>query len=157
MGGKVRVDDRVWREVRDNAIDLGKAHVKVGVLSSRGGDAAVEGGITLVELMAIHELGAPAANIPERAPIRKTFADAPWLPPLLKKLAKAVVTLRLDERQALDILGQEGVTQVRRTITDGEGLPPPLAEATIKAKGSSRPLVDTGRLLGAISHEVVTS
>jgi len=47
-----------------------------------------------------------------------------------------------------------GVAQAKMTGKIDTWIPPPLAESTIKAKGSSQPLVDTGQLYIQISHEV---
>lgn len=156
--GHVKVDDRVWKELRRRVERIGEHHVRVGVLASKGGDQAHEEGspITLIELAAIHELGSPAAGIPARSSIRKTFdlrKDA--LARAVAKLARAVVDGRMEYEQALNVLGSWGVQQVKARITSGAGVPPPLQPATIARKGSSRPLVDTGRLLNAITWEVV--
>ena len=155
MAARMKINDRKWREVLGRVKRLDGAHVKVGVLSSKGGDADHGEGITMVELAAIHEFGSPAAGIPQRSFIRRTLVDAPWLPQFTAKLARGVVELKVTETQALGILGEKAVLEIKRTITDGAGVPPPLAEATIAAKGSTRPLVDHGRLLGAISYSVV--
>jgi hypothetical protein len=154
---KVTVKDGVWKQLLARAHDLDKAHAKVGVLSEKGGDAAHgDGDITMTELMAIHEFGSEAANIPERAPIRTTFAENEGeTVEICAKLSKAVVTGGMPARKALGLLGAWGAAQVKKRITEGEHLPPPNAPATIARKGSERPLVDTGRLVGAINYEVV--
>lgn len=166
-------DLRVWDKLLATAHKLDRAHVRIGVLSSKGGDAKHESEddegapITMVELMAIHEFGAEikmtradgstyVIKIPERAPIRRTFAQKQAeLAEMCAKLAKAVVMGKLTPARALALLGQWGVAAVRATVTEGEGVPPPNAESTKKAKGSSRPLVDTGRLIQSVSYDVV--
>lgn len=48
----------------------------------------------------------------------------------------------------------EGIAgQLRQSITDFSS--PPLAESTIKAKGFSKPLVDTGHMLNSVDYEVI--
>jgi hypothetical protein len=138
--------------------------VRVGVLESKGGNEPhpVENAdgtpgsstITMVELAAIHEFGSPAANIPERSFLRRTFAARnPELQVLMGRLAKGIIAGKIGPEQAAHLLGQWSVAQVRKTITS-EHIPPPLQPATIARKGSDRPLVDTGRLLGAINYEI---
>lgn len=152
------------------------AHVKIGVLASQGGGAksirkskhvgergtarnAVNKAfevtdIFLVELAAIHEFGSPAAHIPERSFIRRTFdTKHTEIRALATKLAAKIVDGKMDIDKALTVLGQFCAAEVKKTITR-DRIPPPLKPATIEAKGSNRPLVDTGRLLGAISYEV---
>ncbi len=152
----VKIDDRLWRELLAKAHELDKAHARVGVLGSKAEQTHGEAGdITMVELMAIHELGSPAANIPERRPIRKTFeVKSQALAEFSEKLAREIVTKGMPVPRALGLLGTWGATQVKKTITEDEHLEPPLTAETVARKGSDRPLVDTGRLVGAISYEV---
>ena len=55
-------------------------------------------------------------------------------------------------KESLEKAGQ--VAEVLMTAKIDEGLQPPLKPATIAAKGSSTPLIDTGQLYGQITHEV---
>jgi hypothetical protein len=149
-------DGRKWAEIMGRVQEYaGGASVKIGVLQST--DKQVEGAdITLAELAAIHEYGAPKAGIPERSFLRRTFRDARGKGALeehLKKLAKAIVKGKINPDQALEMLGQWGVAAVKGRIKDH--IPPPLAVATIKRKKSETPLVDTGQLINAITYEIV--
>jgi hypothetical protein len=129
-------------------------------------------GISAVELAAIHEFGSPRAGVPQRSFIRRTFEqNREEVAKKIAELASQFVfsrtrstlrSLAFWKRQkprpsaarALGRLGAWGATLVKKTITTGAGVPPPNAPATIERKGSRRPLVDTGRLLGAITWEV---
>lgn len=151
-----------WDELIARAHGLARGHVRVGVLLSKGGEKPHEGKgknadhITLVELAAIHEFGSPAAGIPERSFIRSTFyvRRVEALRSMCARLAKAVVTDGLDPKRALGMLGAWAASQVKETITEID-IPPPLADSTVQAKGSSKPLVDTGQLKNSITYEVV--
>jgi phage gpG-like protein len=156
MAGKVTVNDAVWRDIRERMKRT--AAVKIGVLSSKGGDQPHDAGspLTLVELAAVHEFGSPSRNIPARSFIRRTFdlkKDA--IERTIGALVRKIIHNQITYAKAFEILGAWGVAQVRVTITGGAGIPPRLKPATIARKGSSRPLVDTGRLLQSISYEVV--
>jgi hypothetical protein len=70
------------------------------------------------------------------------------------KITKAIVLGAVDVRQGIGMLGAWGAAQVKNTITQTD-IPPPLAPSTIAAKGSSKPLVDTGQMLNAITWEVI--
>lgn len=153
-------DDAVWRRTlrQVTAMQEGDQHVRVGVL--RGTTAE---GYSLVELMAVHEFGTKDGHIPERAPIRRTFAvKQSELAALLAKLAAGVLAGKMTMRTALDLLGSWGATEVKNTISE-HMVVPESTEATNAAKNrragkpASAPtttLVDTGRLLGAITWEV---
>lgn len=153
----VVVDDRVWRELQRKLKGLAKAHVRVGVLSSKGGNAShgSAGSISMLELFAIHELGSPAAGIPARAPIRKTFIDKKQeAERITAKLAKKLLANQITHKSALETLGLWGVAQVKNTVQKGAHLTPALKPATVASKGSTRPLIDTGRMINAVQHEV---
>lgn len=150
MAGKVLIRDGVWKRIKANLARADKAHVKVGILDDSDHD-----GVGMSELGAIHEYGSPAAGIPERSFIRRTLSEKEdQIAKMQGKLANAVVTKNMPIEQALDQLGAMVASEIKKTITSGEPIPPPLKPATIAAKGSDRPLVDTGRLVGSITHKV---
>lgn len=154
----VVVRDGPWKKLLTRAHKLDRYHVRVGVLASEGGDQTEDdSGITIVELAAIHEFGSPAAGLPERSFIRRTFTEAPWLEELTAKLAAAVVTDRLDPERALGLLGTRAAAEVKRTITDKKVRPLSKKAGASIARGEVKnptTLVDTGRLLGAITYAV---
>lgn len=164
MAGSTAIWDRIKREVGKAA----DAYIRVGVLASKGGSASTGGNdpITMVELAAIHEFGATIHRdtdegpvtivIPERSFIRSTFLirRVNALRTMQTKLATAIVEKGMTVKKALGILGAWATAEVKNTITEID-IPPPLAQSTIDAKGSTKPLVDTGRLLNAISYEIV--
>lgn len=154
-GGDVHVDRTKWQKLLAQAYGLSRLHVRVGVLASKGGSAK-EGDFTIAELAAVHEFGTADGHIPERAPVRTTFyvRAKQELADMQAKLAKAIITKGMDPKRAMGILGSWGANAIKKTITGGDGLPPPNAPSTIAAKGSSRPLVDTGMLKAAYSYEV---
>lgn len=118
--------------------------------------AKEQAGLTNAQLAAIHEFGAPKAGIPERSFIRATIDvnRSTYRAVVIPRLIKAVVEGRSSIHRAFSLLGLKVVADIKNRITTGAGVPPPLKPATIAAKGSDRPLVDTGRLLGAITYEV---
>lgn len=129
-------------------------HVKVGILLAKGGGKTREGGITMVELAAIHEFGSPKANIPQRSFIRSAFQDPTELQKISTRVVKALIDGKVDLSEALDIIGSWGATQVRNNVTQGDGIAPPLKPETVQKKGSSRPLIDTGRMINSVTWEV---
>jgi hypothetical protein len=110
-----------------------------------------------ITIAIIHEFGAPRAGIPSRSFLRSTASKKreEWLK-MLERVLVLVVKEKLELEDALKLVGERAAADVRRAITSGPGIPPPLKAATIRAKGSSRPLVDTGQLVRSISYEVHT-
>lgn len=165
MSVKVGGTTAKWDKLRKAIEEAGKLHVRIGVLSSKGGEAAHgDEGISMIELAAIHEFGAPRAGIPERSYIRSTFTQhrAADLRALQAKLARAIVEKNFSIRKALGIIGVQGVAWVKKSITD-RVIKQDLAQATIERKNrtakdktdATTALVDTGRLLNAIQSEIV--
>lgn len=135
-----------------------RPHVKVGVLQKGGKNdrPATDTELTNAELMAIHEFGAPRAGIPSRSVLRAT-ADAKrqqWLA-MLERVIRGAVAGKIDLLTALDLVGLKATADMVATVR--KGVAPPLLPATIKAKGSSKPLIDSGRLVQSLGHEVVRS
>lgn len=142
--------DKPWKRLMSRVSGLGRLRVNIGVFSKETHDNS---DLTLIHLMAIHEFGAPEANIPERAPIRKTFImKKAEYRKMVGQLVKLVLAEKLTMLKATEILGMWGASEVRSTIV--AGVSPPNAPSTIKRKGSSTPLVDTGQLLNSITFEV---
>jgi hypothetical protein len=153
---QVKKDDSVFEELRTKLRGAKDTRVRVGVLESKGGSTGVEGAeISLAELAAIHEYGAPGAGIPARSFLRETFQGSGGREALvnfLAKLAKGVISERVEVEKALDMLGAWAVAAIKNRIK--AHIDPPNAPATIAAKGSSTPLVDTGQLINSITWEV---
>jgi hypothetical protein len=144
--------DAVWRKLREKLAGLPHREVRIGVLTSE--DAGP--GLSLAELAAIHEFGAPSANIPERSFIRSTLRDErDKIEALCLRLARGIIADRLDLDAALGLLGTWAVAAIQAKIRSN--IPPELAQATVDRKHSTLALVDTGQLINSITYEVVSA
>lgn len=130
------------------------AIVTVGIHEKEGAEAKdPEGGLSLVEVAAVHEFGSEAANIPRRSFIRDWFDETEQkqqerLRKLFDMVAKGGDLETLAKRFGL--LCQAEV-QARIAL----GIPPPLEEETIARKGGkSTPLINTGQLRTSITNQV---
>jgi hypothetical protein len=142
-------DDSVWKAIMARVAALSNGpSVRVGVFGSAGD----QDGVSLAEIAAFHEFG--TSTIPERSFLRSTFYGhgADSLAKICAKLTAAIVVGKMDELQALELLGTWAVAEVKKTIR--AGIEPALAPATIAAKGSSIPLIDTAQLINSVSHVV---
>lgn len=124
-------------------------HVAVGILQ----DEKRDDGFSMVDLGLVHEYGSKDGHIPERSFIRSTCdAKRKEHLRLLRNLEKKVFKSRLSKKQALIQLGEVVCKDMVQAIN--AGLKPELKTTTINRKKSSKPLIDTGRLKGSITHEV---
>jgi phage gpG-like protein len=126
-------------------------HVAVGILQ----DDKVNDNFTMVDLATVHEYGSKDGRIPSRSFIRST-CDAKRQDHirLMAKLQDQFITGELSMKQALASLGEVVSKDIIQTIN--RGIDPANKSATIKRKKSSKPLIDTGRLKGSVTHEVRT-
>lgn len=150
-----KTDTRVWDRIR-RAVRLAEsdAHVQVGVLASKGGDATTaDGKLTMIELAAIHEFGSDAAGIPARSWLRGTFENRrdEVARTAAKIAAKVIEGMPLG--RGLGLLGAWAVGEIKKHVRSR--IDPPNSQATIDAKGSSVPLIDTGRMINSVAHDVI--
>lgn len=119
------------------------------------GDKVVEVGVFAPELATIgayNELGTRTA--PARPFLRNAFdANEQRYAQAMAEGAARILAGTSTEAAELTRLGLVASGDVKRSIT--ELAAPPNAPATIKAKGSSNPLIDTGALRNAVAFEVV--
>lgn len=108
--------------------------------------------ITNAQLMFIHSEGSPAHNIPPRPVIEMTLKEEKEKISEKFKKALNVVVKGGDPRAELEKLGIYVVNKIKAKF-GSEDLAP-LQPATIKAKGSDRPLIDTGQLRNSITYVV---
>lgn len=131
-------------------------HIAVGVLGAKAqaphkNEHGEKSEATVAQVAQWNSYG--TSTIPARPFL--TVAVARHARELLKtqrRLATALVMQKIDLNRALGLLGAYAVGIVKQTIA--EGVPPPNAESTIKMKGSSTPLINTGQLRNSITFEL---
>ncbi len=157
--------DRGMRAITERVTVPGNHVVKVGV---QGADAEqhVDAHLTMVGLATVHEFGATIQHpgggggaaghhvvIPERSFIRATVdANGDEYRAIIRRLADQVLMGTLTAEKALGRLGLRIVSDIQGRIE--AGIAPALAPATVRAKGSSKPLIDTGALKNAVTFVV---
>lgn len=127
---------------------LSSTEIKVGFLESSGG---YEDGTTVAQVAAWNEYG--TEHMPSRPFMRQTvkeneskinnFANA--------EAAKAVVGSQ-NLGMSLERTGMFIKSAIQNEITDGSFTPN--AASTIRKKGSSKPLIDTGRMRQSVQYEI---
>lgn len=156
MAKEVKDIDRGWQQaMRSMAAAAAKpgAAVLVGWPEKKGGQRHRKAPMTVAQLAAIHEFGLPSRGIPERSMVRATLRinDAKYRE-ANRKIGIGITMGKMDQRKGLDLLGVMIKGDIQQRIA--AGIDPLLKPATVKRKGSSTPLIDTGQLRGSIDHEV---
>jgi hypothetical protein len=151
MGVTVKDTDLGYKNIIKGLKGLKKAYTKVGLFGNTG-DASNN----MAERAAIMEFGTRNGNIPERPFMRQTFKREK--DNIVKIMSKNYVKFLdskglMNKANILKKVGQWYTGELKDGITKGtfQSLDP----ATIKAKGSSQPLIDTGDMRRAINHKEV--
>ncbi len=148
---KVRDRDRGLKKLKRNLKNTGKNLVKVGIFGERADAAHAGTQKSNVEIAGFQEFG--TKTIPSRSYIRATIdAEKVKIRRLQKKLAEQIIKRRTTEVQGLNLLGVFLTGAMQKRIQGG--LSPALKPATIKRKGSSKPVIDTGQLIQSITFAV---
>lgn len=126
---------------------LCKLEVAVGY---QAGKDDYEDGTSLVEVAARNEFGSD--TIPPRPFMKQSFdTHKDQLLKACQQAAKSVANGG-DVQQALNSVGVTAKGIVQEEIRDGDFAPN--AASTIKAKGSSKPLIDTGHMRQSVNYVI---
>lgn len=159
MSARVTVTDNGANALLARARAMRDAKVRVGILADtpKRERTGRSGKFTLAQVAQVayvHEFGAPGANIPQRSFIRATCdLNRGAIAALQEALAAQVLQGTTEPRAALDLLGAKVASMMQVRIASN--IPPPLKPATIKRKGSSVALINTGQLRSSITWAVV--
>lgn len=147
----VKDTDKGYREIVNSFTRLNQ-DVLVGIRAAEGSQTRDPGGPTIAEYAAWNEFG--TETIDERSFLRSAVDEnqEKYASRLAKACGKAVDAGDCDLERELSLLGELAVRDVQRKIVSGPFKKN--AESTIAAKGSSKPLIDTGTMRGAVSYEV---
>ena len=110
-------------------------------------------GTPVAYVATIQEFGAPAVNIPPRPFIQPTVrAKKKYWSDILAAQIPKVVLGKTTAFDALDLVGMAAKANIQEKISSI--YEPPNSPATIKRKGSAKPLIDTGYMLASVSNSV---
>lgn len=146
----VKDTDKGWDAFKAEMAQLAGSTIRVGVLGNDAKSKTPGDDATLAEIATFNEFG--TSTIPARSFMRSTFDENGYYAPFTTKVLKSVVAGRTSAANALQIVGLKIQSDVQKKIVALKS--PPNAPATIAKKGSSNPLIDTGRLRQSITYEV---
>jgi len=155
VSAKVREVDLGWGKIIAEIRKMKGSHTKVGLPQEGSVEPNPDTGITemseLVAIGAVHEFGAPNKNIPERSFVRATTDDNRSRIIKMQQLEISKIT---GGKSTVDIslkrMGTVVQGMMQRKIRQGPFVP--LKPATIRKKGSTKPLIDKGQLIQSIQH-----
>lgn len=147
----VRGGNKIAQELKKRLERItNKRRVLVGLPASTGD---YEDGAPIVVIGAVQEFGSADGRIPERSflrvPLRQNQDN---IKKAFRVLSKKVMDGDISTIQMLDQIGSRAAGYCVEAIE--AGIEPANADSTIKRKGSATPLVNHGKLKGAITHIV---
>lgn len=157
-GFRLIVKDRGWRQIKRN-VKRATAYVKVGFMGDSGAYKRKSGNeeakpATLVQVASFNEFGTVSA--PGRPFMRTNFdRNQTKYIRVLERLGSQIVTGSLDYHTALNVAGLTLTADIKRTIVKAKGWAAPNTASTIRSKGSTSPLIDSGRMRQSVRHVVV--
>lgn len=131
---------KMLRELADKEVRVGFQH----------GKAMEEDGADICDIAAWNELG--TVHIPARPFLRQSVDDnVSKINNFLQSKKKDLVR-GISAEQVLKEIGIFQKDLIQEKITDGDFAPN--AASTVKKKGSSKPLIDTGRMRQSVNYEI---
>lgn len=135
--------------LRERIKAAGGVSVRVGLPDGK----TEKDGTPLTTLGFVHEFGAPQKGIPERSFMRSTMHEQGKK--YAETMGKGLRDIANGKTTANEVLGKVGVVatgDVQAKIASGDFVA--LDPKTIKRKGSSKPLIDTGQLRQSVAWEI---
>jgi hypothetical protein len=180
---EVVVKDHGWNDFFKRIKEMKDAKIRVGVLGdAKGGEREPGSGLTVAEIAVVNEFGTEDGHIPARSFLRSTFdAQREHLADLGKELMGKVLDGHMTIDRALGVMGASLASSIRDKIRSNiqpvnapstimhkvrqgrtarlfkrapKGLGGALAQ--VGAAAAVKTLIDTGRMLAAVSWARIT-
>lgn len=145
--------DHGYKALLERVFELGrrKPVVTMGIHADEGGKTHGKDKATILDIATYNEFG--TSRIPARSFVRAWFDESEArLRQDLYTLVQSVVAGKRTADQVLELLGLRGVGQIQARIA--RHISPENAPSTVKRKGSSTPLIDTGALRSSVTYKV---
>lgn len=136
-------------KIKKTLLALKKKELQVGIFEDSGVNEDTGGRI--VDYAIANEYG--TSKIPERPFMRSTADEKQenWSA-LMDKIVEGVTKGDFEVERKIGLVGEQMVNDIKEKISSN--VPPPLNPATIKRKGSSRTLIDTGNMRNSITFKI---
>lgn len=163
MSANIKDTDKGFARIKREVERMASKHpgVRVGLVGAKAEESHEGSPFTNAQIAAVHEFGSPQMGIPQRSFLGASFdKNRETYVKLLTASVKAMFEGKMTSERALGLVGAKAAADVKSFVTQGPEIPPPNAPATLARKqaltrkgstGSVRTLVDTGRMIDAVS------
>jgi hypothetical protein len=154
LKGKVRDSDRGMKALNKRLMQTSDLALKVGLVGEKANQQHGDSGFTNVQLGTVHEFGSANGVVPERSFIRATVDEKEEdIKAIGRRVIQGIISGKVTAQRGLEIMGLRVQADIVAKIRSG--IKPELKPETVKRKGSSTPLIDSGQLVQAINFQVV--
>ena len=157
-----KILDESLKKAKEAYNSIADYSIEIGVIASNNErKQPLVKDITNAELMFIHENGSPLRNIPSRPVLQYTLQDSikTIVPETIDRIYEGCFRKNWnkdDVKQELEKMCIRIQSHAKKIIYRSNRLAPN-KPGTIKAKGSDRPLLDTGQLARSITCRLILS
>ena len=153
MGMTLTKDDKVWRNLQKQLNQLSNLATNVGIVDPRA--VYPKNGINVAQNAQWQNEG--TRKIPKRPFISRIVAKAQRgsLDYVFRQAVVGVGTSRTSARNAIDKVGEHIAGLIKEEIMKGRFTA--LHPDTVRKKGHSHPLLETGELIDHIGNEVINA
>lgn len=139
--------DKGWKAILKEIKKLGKMKLEVGVL---GNAPRHPSGLNVADIATFNEFG--TSSIPARPFIRSTFDENTEKYQRWAQKSVSLIGAGMSANNVAKRMGEMIKSDIQRKIVAIKM--PPNSAATIQRKGSSNPLIDTGRMRQSIDYRL---
>jgi len=144
--GEIKDIDLGWRRIKKELKLINKSYTQIGIQKDAGTE---KDGQSIAAIAAYNEFGTD--RIPERSFMRSTFDEQhSKIKGIINKQYSLILKGHKTVKGSLGLIGEYMEGRIKKKITDLKT--PPNAPITIARKGSSNPLIDTGRMRASVRH-----
>lgn len=152
MRSTTRDIDKGYKKLVKDLGSMDGAFAKVGILGTEKYSGPEHSGMLVVDIAVQNEFG--AENIPSRPFMRQTFSKkSDQLNKVITEQISLIYNKGKDYKKALSQVATWYADEMKDTVKSGEFAPN--SPVTVKIKGSSRPLIDTGRMWQSITWVLI--
>lgn len=148
-GVKIKDKDHGFQRIQLDMKGLRGRSVKVGIMGNEQVD-----GVSVIDYAVYNEFGT-SRGIPARPFMSKTAElHTDDITNFTAALVGRIIDGKISDDTALHNIGMKYQSYMQQTIRDAKSWAAPNSPRTIAKKGSSSPLIDTGRMVGSVRYEV---
>jgi hypothetical protein len=140
-------------KITDKNEDFKRMEKEVAALKGRGVKVGIMGEGKVLEYAMYNEFG--TSRIPARPFMQTTFDNnKDEMDKFVDFLGQQIIDGKNTVDRVLRLLGETYQMKVQKTIREAVSWAVPNDPKTIEMKGSSSPLIDEGRMIGAVRYEI---